>query len=124
MSVIVKYIVVRDGVEKMTFTTKKEADAYDKMLDIAYNLVEFINESADVKIDEKKLEDLSFFMAQNKDKAISILKGSKPASPKPELVEPAESKPAESKPAESKSGKGKKATSKPAVAKSRMRKAS
>jgi len=37
MAVIVKYIVVRNGEEKMTFATKKEADAYDKMLDIADN---------------------------------------------------------------------------------------
>ena len=34
MAVIVKYIVVRNGEEKMTFATKKEADAHDKMLDI------------------------------------------------------------------------------------------
>ncbi len=32
MAVIVKYVVVRDGKEDMIFTTKKEADAYDKML--------------------------------------------------------------------------------------------
>jgi len=42
MAVIVKYIVVRNGEEKMTFSTKKEADAYDKMLDIADNLFEFL----------------------------------------------------------------------------------
>ena len=35
MAVIIKYIVERKGVEKMTFTSKKEADAYDKMLDSA-----------------------------------------------------------------------------------------
>ncbi|HCP97002.1 MAG TPA: damage-inducible protein YebG, partial [Pseudoalteromonas sp.] len=33
MAVVVKYVVERNGVERMTFTTKKEADAYDKMLD-------------------------------------------------------------------------------------------
>jgi len=77
MAVIVKYIVVRDGVEKMTFTTKKEADAYDKMLDIAYNLLDFINESSNVELDEKQVEDLSFFLAENKEKTMSILKGVK-----------------------------------------------
>ena len=30
MAVVVKYVVERNGVERMTFTTKKEADAYDK----------------------------------------------------------------------------------------------
>lgn len=39
MAVITKFVVVREGVEKMTFTSKKEADAYDKMLDIADNLL-------------------------------------------------------------------------------------
>ena len=77
MAVIVRYIVVRNGVEKMTFTTKKEADAYDKMLDVAENLYEFI-ESAELNIDESKLEDLSLFLAENRDKAVSLLKGIKP----------------------------------------------
>ena len=35
MAVIVKYVVERNGEEKMTFTSKSEADAYDKMLDMA-----------------------------------------------------------------------------------------
>lgn len=79
MAVIVKYIVVRNGVEKMTFATKKEADAYDKMLDIADNLFAFI-ETAGFDINETVLEDLSLFLAENRDSAVSILRGSKPAS--------------------------------------------
>ena len=35
MAVEVKYVVIREGEEKMSFTSKKEADAYDKMLDTA-----------------------------------------------------------------------------------------
>ena len=36
MAVITKYVVVRDGVElDREFLVKKEADAYDKMLDAA-----------------------------------------------------------------------------------------
>jgi len=31
MAVEIKYIVVREGQEKMAFTSKKDADAYDKM---------------------------------------------------------------------------------------------
>ena len=81
MAVIVKYIVVRNGVEKMTFTTKKEADAYDKMLDIADNLYELIA-SAGLDIDEGKIEDLSLFLAENKEKAGLLLRGMKP---KPEI---------------------------------------
>ena len=50
MAVIVKYIVVRNGVEKMTFATKKEADAHDKMLDIADNLYEKGHDECNPKI--------------------------------------------------------------------------
>ena len=44
MAVEVCYKVVRDGVERMTFTSKKEADAYDKMLDIAEALESMLSE--------------------------------------------------------------------------------
>ncbi len=55
MPVIVQYIVVRDGDEKMTFATKKEADAYDKMLDIADNLFDFL-ENSNIVLDETRKE--------------------------------------------------------------------
>ncbi len=42
MAVIVKYVVERNGEEKMTFTSKAEADAYDKMLDMADELFELL----------------------------------------------------------------------------------
>jgi len=74
MAVIVQYVVVKDGVEKMTFTTKKEADAYDKMLDIAENLYGFL-ESSKIGIDDEKLDELTFFIAQNSDAVAAILKG-------------------------------------------------
>ena len=77
MAVIIQYIVVRDGVQKMTFATKKEADAYDKMLDIADMLYEFI-ETANLGIEEKTLEDLTFFLATNKEKTMAILRGDSP----------------------------------------------
>lgn len=79
MAVIVKYVVVRDGVEKMTFTTKKEADAYDKMLDIAENLHGFIGASG-LDLSDEILEGLSLYLAENRDQAGAILKG---ASPRP-----------------------------------------
>jgi len=91
MAVIVKYIVVRNGEEKMTFATKKEADAYDKTLDIADNLFEFL-ESLKIKLNEDQLEDISLLMAENKDKLVSILRGLKPKKKtvkKPELKETA-----------------------------------
>jgi dsDNA-binding SOS-regulon protein len=76
MAVIVKYIVVRNGEEKMTFATKKEADAYDKMLDIADNLFEFL-ENSKIKLTENQLEAVSLLMAENRNQLISILRGTK-----------------------------------------------
>ena len=39
MAVEIKYVVIREGEEKMSFASKKEADAYDKMLDLAEVLI-------------------------------------------------------------------------------------
>lgn len=77
MAVVTQFVVVREGVEKMTFTSKKEADAYDKMLDISDNLTPFIIES-DLGIDETTCEKLSFYLAQNKDQLLNLLKGVAP----------------------------------------------
>ncbi len=77
MAVIVKYIVVRNGEEKMTFATKKEADAHDKMLDIADNLFDFL-ESAKTKLTEAQLEEVSLIMAQKREELLPILRGLKP----------------------------------------------
>jgi len=92
MAVIVKYIVVRNGEEKMTFATKKEADDYDKMLDIADNLFEFL-ESSKIKLNENQIEDISLLLAENRDKLMPILRGIKPkkkAAKKPEPKKPAQ----------------------------------
>ncbi len=96
MAVIVKYIVVRNGEEKMTFATKKEADAYDKMLDIADNLFEFL-ESSKIKFSENQLEEVSLLLADNKDKLISILRGLKPKKKVLKKPEQKESKPQKAK---------------------------
>jgi len=82
MAVIVKYIVVRNGEEKMTFATKKEADAYDKMLDIADNLFEFLEKSK-LKLTENQLEKISLHLAENRDGVIPILRGVKPKKKAP-----------------------------------------
>ncbi|NWH05713.1 YebG family protein [Desulfobacter latus] len=79
MPVIVKYIVVRDGDEKMTFATKKEADAYDKMLDIADNLFDFLQNS-DIVLDEARKEEISLLLAEKRDEVMPILRGITPKS--------------------------------------------
>ena len=89
MAVIIKYIVVRNGEEKMTFATKKEADAYDKMLDIADNLFEFL-ESSKLKLTEDQLEDLSLLLAENREKLVPILRGMNPKAKAVKKPEPKE----------------------------------
>ncbi|QYJ87682.1 YebG family protein [Shewanella mesophila] len=90
MAVITKFVVVREGVEKMTFTSKKEADAYDKMLDIADNLLPFIEQSA-LELDDSATEKLCFYLAENKDQLMGLLKGS--AAPKAAPTKKAAKKP-------------------------------
>jgi dsDNA-binding SOS-regulon protein len=82
MAVVVKYVVERSGVERMTFTTKKEADAYDKMLDIAESL-EVMLEKVDVPLSEQQIESLALEIAKSKDDFINVLKGAKDTSTKP-----------------------------------------
>ncbi len=79
MAVIIKYIVERKGVEKMTFTSKKEADAYDKMLDCGDQLAEFLSASP-VNLDEDQLEELGLYLANNKEIVQKLFKGSSYAS--------------------------------------------
>ncbi|OVZ91166.1 YebG family protein [Yersinia alsatica] len=80
MAVEIKFVVVRQGEEKMTFTTKKEADAYDKMLDLADNLSEWLSQ-APLTLEEEQRESLSFFLAENKDALGQILRGASPTTP-------------------------------------------
>ncbi|OUS74619.1 damage-inducible protein YebG [Pseudoalteromonas sp. A601] len=82
MAVVVKYVVERNGVERMTFTTKKEADAYDKMLDIAESL-EVMLEKVDVPLSEQQIESLALEIAKSKDDFINVLKGAKEPVSKP-----------------------------------------
>lgn len=80
MAVEIKYIVVREGQEKMAFTSKKDADAYDKMLDLAEVLTEWLQTSTPLIEDEKR-EELALWMAENKDNLTSILKNGKLPTP-------------------------------------------
>ena len=81
MAVVVKYVVERNGVERMTFTSKKEADAYDKMLDVAESLEDMLSK-VDVPLSEQQVESLALEIAKQKDDFINVLKGSKPSQPK------------------------------------------
>ena len=87
MAVIVKYVVERNGEEKMTFTSKAEADAYDKMLDMADELFALLGQS-ELLEDEGKQEDLAMFLAQNKDEVLYALGAKrKPTAKKAQKLE-------------------------------------
>ena len=110
MAVIVKYVVVCDGKEDMIFSTRKEAEAHDKMLGVAEQLYTFLHTS-ELNIAEDTLEALTLFMAQHREPIGTILKGGKlkppahsaphPALPQDKREAPASSEPKSSKAAPS-----------------------
>jgi dsDNA-binding SOS-regulon protein len=83
MAVITRYIIVRNGVElDKVFEDKKEADAYDKMLDAADNLAAFIKKSdLQIDLDAKTIDAVSIYLAKNAPEVTRILKGLKPMPP-------------------------------------------
>ncbi len=78
MAVIVKYVVERKGEEVMTFSSKQDADAYDKMLDLADELVPFLKEAE--LLEEAQQEEIALYLAKNKEQLLNLLKGKKPSS--------------------------------------------
>lgn len=76
MAVEIKYVVVREGQEKMAFANKKDADAYDKMLDLAGVLGEWLQQSQ-AGLDEAQSEALGMWLAERKDQLSGVLKSGK-----------------------------------------------
>ncbi|WP_133470598.1 YebG family protein [Paraglaciecola marina] len=74
MAVITRYVVEHKGVEKFVSADKKAADQYDKMLDVADNLSEYI-EGKGFTLDGPVLEELSIMLSKNKDSLTKLLKG-------------------------------------------------
>lgn len=73
MAVEIKYVVIREGVEKMSFASKKEADAWDKMLDLAEALEGWL-QYAPITLEEGQTEQLALWMAENKDSLGAIVR--------------------------------------------------
>ncbi len=115
MAVITRFIVVRDGVElDQVFTDKKEAEAYDNMLDAAQNLAVLIKQGdLRIAIDNATIDDISIYLAKNAPAVAKILKSVKPF--KPSSKEDQKGKTVRDEPAEDK----KKAQEPKAKAKSR-----
>jgi dsDNA-binding SOS-regulon protein len=85
MAVVTQYVVIRDGAEKMTFTSKAEADAHDKILDMAEALNPIIKNS-ELFTDEQQLEDMALFLAKERENVLIALGAKKPKKPKTEKV--------------------------------------
>ncbi|MGC1043170.1 YebG family protein [Pantoea agglomerans] len=76
MAVETKFVVVRKGEEKMTFANKKEADAYDKMLDMAEAFTDWLLQHQPA-MEESQAETLGLLIAEQKDVVQHILRTSK-----------------------------------------------
>ena len=80
MAVETKFVVVRKGEEKMTFANKKEADAYDKMLDMAEAFTDWLLQHQPA-LDETQAETLGLLIAEQKEAVQHILRTSKLPEP-------------------------------------------
>lgn len=74
MSIIIQYVVEHKGIEKLVTTDKKEADKYDKMLEVADNLAEYV-QAKGFAIEAPLLEELSILLSKNKDAVAKLLRG-------------------------------------------------
>lgn len=76
MAVEIKYVVIREGEEKMSFTSKKEADAYDKMLDLAEVLNDWLV-ACPLTLDETQRDEMAMWLAERKETLNHILRSGK-----------------------------------------------
>lgn len=76
MAVEVKYVVIRNGEEKMSFASKKEADAYDKMLDLAEVLETWLGD-APVTLEGEQRDQMAMWLAEQKEVLSHIFKSGK-----------------------------------------------
>ncbi len=86
MAVETRYVVIRtDKSNKeqdvMTFTDKRAADEYDKMLDMADDMFELLQKSG-VNVEDKEVEALSIFLAKQREEVLFALQAKKKPAPK------------------------------------------
>lgn len=85
MAVVTQYVVERNGVARMTFTSKQQADAYDKMLDLAEQLEVLLGDSQ--LLEQQQLEDLALYLAQQKEDLLLLIQGKASKSVKKPTVQ-------------------------------------
>lgn len=81
MAVETQYVVIRTDrnnkeQEVMTFTDKRSADDYDKMLDMADAMFEVLHASS-VELSEQDCEDLSVYLAKQREDVLYALQAKK-----------------------------------------------
>jgi len=72
MAVVTLFMSDRDT--SKTFTSKKEADEYDKMLELAEAVSYFVEQNIE-GLDEKQVENIGLLFARQKDQLAQALKG-------------------------------------------------
>jgi dsDNA-binding SOS-regulon protein len=80
MAVETRFVVVRGGNEIMTFADKKAADEYDRMLDMADNIA-LLLETPSLALSDKSREDLSVYLAKNREELLIALLAKKRTAP-------------------------------------------
>ena len=81
MAVETRYVVMRNGEEVKTFMDKKQADEYDKMLDMADALTVLLEQSP-IELDASQSEELSIFLAERREEVLVALQAKKAKSAK------------------------------------------
>lgn len=81
MAVATQYVVIRttrqnEEQEVMTFTDKRAADDYDKMLDMADAMFEVLH-SADTQLSEEQCEALSIYLSKQREEVLYALQAKK-----------------------------------------------
>ncbi|AJQ92129.1 YebG family protein [Gynuella sunshinyii] len=72
MAVVTLFMSDRD--ESRTFTSKKEADAYDKMLELAEGISHFVGREID-GLSERQAEDIGILFARHAEVLAAAMKG-------------------------------------------------
>jgi dsDNA-binding SOS-regulon protein len=85
MAVETRYVVIRSNrnneeQEVMTFTDKRSADDYDKMLDMADAMFEVLHNS-NIDLPEQQCEELSVFLAKQREDVLIALQAKKKSNP-------------------------------------------
>lgn len=84
MTVETRFVVIRNGLEVETFVDRKEADNYDKMLDMADFIADLLEKSP-IDLSEQQRKSLGIYLAQRREELLAVLQ---PKKSKPKADDP------------------------------------